>query len=629
MEPIKELKRRGRSTVKHHYFLLLILCLLAVFWGTEFNSSGSLFNKIDTTTATQSSTSAPFMKDNASDVLNDIYNNNIKAGKTESNKILENYRSKDYNGKIVGRSRGSLARLANSVSSGQLYLKFASALNSITNSDKAVSVIFVIISLFFYLCIWIFLMNVYKVIMRRMFLEARTYKYVPLQRAIHLLSVRRWFRASMTVFVTYIFQFLWDLTIIGGVIKHYSYYLVPYIVAENPDIRPREAINLSRKMMYGHKWECFKYELSFIGWYILSAATLGLVSILYVIPYKLSTFCEYYMDMRAVAKENNLPGAEKLNDEYLFVKAPDTALTAAYSDTVKEMDYIEDNAITINTFQKLIADWLGIWLGRTKTKNAYLEIEGRKFQIRRNKNCLEGLAYPSRLNPLYDHRDDFLAGKIMFLRSYTVWTLLLMFFLFSFLGWCWEVSLHLIQDGEFVNRGTLFGPWLPIYGYGGIIVLVLLSKFRKFPVVEFLGAIVLCGILEYSSSYYLEAKYGMRWWDYTGYFLNLDGRICAEGLLVFAIAGMLIVYLIGPINDVLFSRISLKIVVPVVLCLVMLFAVDQIHSIKHPNMGKGVTDYKAYKETSMMMELKKQALRPANDHQLFSCSGSASHSSPL
>ena len=55
----------------------------------------------------------------------------------------------------------------------------------------------------------------------------------------------------------------------GGIIKKYSYYLVPYIVAENPDISALKAIKLSRNMMKGYKWKCFLYEMSFIRWDIL------------------------------------------------------------------------------------------------------------------------------------------------------------------------------------------------------------------------------------------------------------------------------------------------------------------------------------------------------------------------
>ena len=71
------------------------------------------------------------------------------------------------------------------------------------------------------------------------------------------------------MFVTSAFYSLWCLTIVGIFIKRYSYILVPYIIAENPKIKTLDAINLSRKMMDGHKWECFKLELSYIGWLIL------------------------------------------------------------------------------------------------------------------------------------------------------------------------------------------------------------------------------------------------------------------------------------------------------------------------------------------------------------------------
>ena len=110
-----------------------------------------------------------------------------------------------------------------------------------------------------------------------------------------------------------------------------------------------------------------------------------------------------------------------------------------------------------------------------------------------------------------------------------------------------------------MNRGTLHGPWLPIYGTGGVIILILLKKLRKKPLFEFLAAMVLCGGLEYFSSWYLEKTHGgQRWWDYTGYFLNLNGRICAEGLLTFGLGGLAIVYLLAPALDNLLSRIDTR-----------------------------------------------------------------------
>lgn len=70
------------------------------------------------------------------------------------------------------------------------------------------------------------------------------------------------------------------------------------------------------------------------------------------------------------------------------------------------------------------------------------------------------------------------------------------------MGWVWEVSLHLITDGVFVNRGVLHGPWLPIYGTGGVMILAVLNKFREKPLVEFLLTIVLCGCVEYFTSWF-------------------------------------------------------------------------------------------------------------------------------
>ena len=104
------------------------------------------------------------------------------------------------------------------------------------------------------------------------------------------------------------------------------------------------------------------------------------------------------------------------------------------------------------------------------------------------------------------------------------------FFIYSFFGWVIEVILFLFQTKDFVNRGFLHLPILPIYGFGGVLILVLLKPFRKKQLYLFITGIILAGILEYSTSWFLETFKGMKWWDYTGYFLNLNGRICLEGL---------------------------------------------------------------------------------------------------
>ena len=150
----------------------------------------------------------------------------------------------------------------------------------------------------------------------------------------------------------------------------------------------------------------------------------------------------------------------------------------------------------------------------------------------------------------------------------------------------------------------MHGPWLPIYGTGGVLILIILNKFRKKPVVEFLTTITLCGIIEYFTSYFLEiAHNGQKWWDYSGYFLNLNGRICAEGLLVFGLGGLAIVYIVAPYLDNYINKINKKITIPICIILVAIFSADHFYSKEHPNTGKGITDYKA-----VITETKKETI---------------------
>jgi len=103
-----------------------------------------------------------------------------------------------------------------------------------------------------------------------------------------------------TMFLKDIFLALWScLFIIPGIVKMYSYRMVPYILADDPDISATDAITRSREMMNGHKWNTFVLDLSFIGWSILSALTLGILYIFYVGPYMYGTDAELYQTLKA------------------------------------------------------------------------------------------------------------------------------------------------------------------------------------------------------------------------------------------------------------------------------------------------------------------------------------------
>lgn len=99
----------------------------------------------------------------------------------------------------------------------------------------------------------------------------------------------------LTIFLRDLFTALWSLLlVVPGIVKHYEYLMVPYIIAENPAMDYKEAFQISKQMMDGEKMEAFIMDLSFLGWYLLSAVTCGLLAIFYVNPYVQASFAEMY-----------------------------------------------------------------------------------------------------------------------------------------------------------------------------------------------------------------------------------------------------------------------------------------------------------------------------------------------
>ena len=110
-------------------------------------------------------------------------------------------------------------------------------------------------------------------------------------------------RTVGAMFLRDIFLFLWFLLfVIPGIIKLYSYRMVPYILADDPDIGAKDAITLSHQMMDGQKWNTFVLDLSFLGWNLLSLLTFGLVGVFYAHPYQYSTSAELYKVLKKQGK---------------------------------------------------------------------------------------------------------------------------------------------------------------------------------------------------------------------------------------------------------------------------------------------------------------------------------------
>ena len=129
-----------------------------------------------------------------------------------------------------------------------------------------------------------------------------------------------------------------------------------------------------------------------------------------------------------------------------------------------------------------------------------------------------------------------------------VFTYFMLFFIYAILGWIIETTLVSIEKRKFVNRGFLIGPYCPIYGFGGLAITILLKNYTKDPIVLFLMAVIICGTLEYFTSYIMEKIFKARWWDYSAKKYNINGRICLETVVPFGILGCLVMYVLNPIT---------------------------------------------------------------------------------
>ena len=154
----------------------------------------------------------------------------------------------------------------------------------------------------------------------------------------------------------------------------------------------------------------------------------------------------------------------------------------------------------------------------------------------------------------------------------------LLFMLYSMLGWLMEVVYALVTKKKLSNRGFLIGPYCPIYGVGCVLIIILLSGFKKYPVVVFILAIIICSILEYFTSYIMEKLFKARWWDYTKTKFNINGRICVDTMLPFGIIAFIIIYLVNPIVARAIEKTPDTILTIIAIVFAIIFILDLIAS---------------------------------------------------
>lgn len=598
----KELKFAAKHTVRRHYMKLVFICLLAAFLGVEYGNTLELFNAYRVAQVAPDYISDEQLENLKTDltpanglggVWSDILSGNITKGFETVQERLRALKNSDVHiGDIeLGHSRGVLASLVNMFTSGELLTLTFTMVDTITESTTQTVVILAVVGFVIAFSFRVFVLNVFEVIMKRLFLEARIYDNLPASRFLFLLRIRKWMAAALSMLLYSIVSALSAMLIIPFPFVNYTYFLTPYLVAENPSLSPIMAMRLSRQMMKGHRMEAFKLEASLFPWVLLSLATAGLSGLFFSNAYIESVLAEYYASVRALYLED-AEIARYLTDPYLFRHAEPEKLQTAYAETVAMMH----TPVIIperSGFWGFLSRNFGIIHSYDNEELLYRKAVRQHLQIDEYRDIVEGKTYPDRLSLLSERHRKHITPNTDYMRHYSIPSIVLMFFISSFIGWCWEVTLHLVEYGTFINRGVLHGPWLPIYGSGGLLILLVLYRLRSRPHIEFIAAVVLSGIVEYGTSVALEMRYGQKWWDYSGYFLNLNGRICAEGLLVFGIAGVVFVYLIAPTIDDEISRIKASVIWPVSIALLLTFVCDNIYSRNNPNTGEGITDISA------------------------------------
>lgn len=146
------------------------------------------------------------------------------------------------------------------------------------------------------------------------------------------------------------------------------------------------------------------------------------------------------------------------------------------------------------------------------------------------------------------------------------------FFIYAFLGWCMETIGEFLKSGKTVNRGFLIGPYCPVYGIGVVLITIFLSKYVNDFLVMFIMSIVICGTLEYFTSYIMEKLFNARWWDYHNRKFNINGRICLETLIPFGLVGTILVKFVTPFFLGIIFKVPIGILdfILIILCTIIL-----------------------------------------------------------
>lgn len=174
--------------------------------------------------------------------------------------------------------------------------------------------------------------------------------------------------------------------------------------------------------------------------------------------------------------------------------------------------------------------------------------------------------------------------------------LILYFFIYAFLGWCTEVSFATLKTGKFVNRGFLNGPICSIYGFGMILVLLLLNPLRNKLFLLFIFSILVATFLEFVTGFVLEKFFHRKWWDYSNEPFNIKGYICLRFSIIWGLCCVFVISIIHPLIEKLVHFLPNVVSIILIVIFIVYYIIDNIVTIlqiiKYSKFTKELTEIK-------------------------------------
>ena len=513
------LKKKVRTTMKQSYWRMVSVCFLAAMLAGLYPVSATFLGTQAAIPSIDRDMTAPFSAE--------LTNSQLVSSLAD--RLFGDTFLSDFFQSPFSAVADLVIELISTSSSA--FFSVLRALNNYFVENWGISTLLLIIGVITSFLYQLFIRNILNIGEKRFFLESHSYRQTPISKIFFLYKLRCIQHPAWIMFCRSVFQFLWSLTVVGGVIKYYEYSMIPYILAENPQISRKDVFFLSRQLMRHNKYRLFLMHVSFAGWKLLSLLTFGLLDFAFVNPYMTGTEAELYLNLRRNYVVSRSPRYECLNDSYLeHVPSEDELLIS---------------------------------------KALYDDSRGPYTQI----SYFAPEQYPVFL---FSVQPPFKAVRspVKADRKYTFLSCVFLFHAFSILGWGAEMMIQLLINGTSDGIYSPVSPWMPIYGIFGTLILLVCRRIIKKPAFVFLLNFVFFTVLEFAMSLTAELITGLRPWDYSGYSFNIAGRVYAGGSVSAALFGCAFLYYIAPRLTDRFMKLTKSVRITVCVCLTLAFIVD-------------------------------------------------------